>query len=617
MQKLHTRKSVRNFAGTPVSTQAIQHLLWSCYGMTNRKGFAGLTGRTIPSAGGLFPLIIHLTLFKGTEELPSGSYRFTSTETNTVSLELVESDTSKALHAFLQQRVVRGTAGAITISGCISRSASKYANRGLTYTLLEAGHAAQNIHLAAVEEGIATLEMGGFLEEPLCEALRLNSEWQPLAVVVFGNESTETNVEPDDKKKAIGQIIERVYTPPATANGYTTPFQMVFAESKPTNSPDIWNSCGRSPDPALAVIKATAEAVEWYACTRADKHDLISASLTELGQQAIHPESLARYAPDQLTGARGITRFDEAALYKWLPVVDVVSGEERVVLADFVYFPYTPPHGKRYAFANSSGTAAHITPERAFESALLELAEREAFMVTWFNHLLHPRIVNKSLPESMQRRIHEIEVHGFQVTITDMTMGLTPVAHVGVMRDTRDPKDLFFCSSAASDYDFLNALDRALMESEASVYCRMRDGAPESTVMPIEQIQNTDEHAGLYQHRRYMKKAQFLMGSQCATRSLAEVLATTRPATYTQYVEELLRQGLRVYAGNLTERDTLIKLTGFHVMKAFVPGMVPMTFGYNVEPILLDRVRQLPVDCKAKIRPTPLNRLNRLPHPYN
>lgn len=611
MKQLRQRKSVRNFSGTAVAGTTVQRLLWACYGVTRQEN--GLSSRTVPSAGGLFPLIIHLTLFKGTDELPCGTYRVTSNKVNTVSLHLINNDTAAVLSAFLQQREVSRSSGVITISGCFARSASKYANRGVAYTMIEAGHAAQNVHLAAIEEEIATLEVGGFLETFLHKALDLDQQWFPLITVAFGHESKGTKTEPTSRDDAITHIIDRIEVAPATVSEYMTPFQMVFGEFKPNNSQDVWHSCGRSPDLDLARIKATAEAIEWFACTRAHAHHLIDARYCDICTEAIHPETLARYTPNQLSGARGIIPFDPEEKYQWLPVIDALSGSEKLILADFVYFPYTPPHGKRFAFANSSGTAAHTTPERAFESALLELAEREAYMITWFNRLQHPRVLLKSLPEMMQNRIREIEKHGFQVTITDMSMGLTPVAHVCITSQTRNP---FFCSSAASDYDFVLALDRALMESEASVYCRLRDATSTSKIISVERVENTDDHAALYQSKKYQAFARFLLGAN-TVRSLQEIQRMDRPRTHEALLTKLNELGMRAYVGDLSKRDPLVALTEFHVVKAIVPGMIPMTFGYNVEPILLDRIRRVPVECKLRMRSTSFRRLNRLPHPYN
>jgi ribosomal protein S12 methylthiotransferase accessory factor len=610
---LVARKSVRQFNGTAVTHTVLERLLWCAYGAT-KHSTTGVT-RTVPSAGGLYPLVIHLTLFQPTDALPAGVYRVTSNSPGAVSLNCIDADTTPVLYSFFQQNAVRGSAGMLTVSSCFERSTAKYGNRAISYTVLEAGHVAQNIHLSAVHDSIATLEMGGFQEKMLASALQLESSWMPLTTVVFGNEAVNSNDKdlvktPSD---AIENIIDRIEMSPTTVSGYTTPFHMVFAEVAAGKEPEPWCSCGRSPDKSLAKLKATAEAIEWFACGCAPEHNLVSTSYEQIADRAIDPRIIARYADAQLDGSLGLKPFDPTALYEWVPAVSAATGKESLVLADFVYFPYKPPHGLRYAYGNSSGTAAHTIKELAENSALLELAERDAFMIHWFNKLTPPRVAINSLPSEIQTRIARIEEHGFQVFVADMSLDLTPVAHVGIVRLS----DNFFCCSAASDFDFLNALDRTLMEAEASVYCRLRDGTSYVPQIRPEQVVNVDDHAGLYQNRAFLRRAAFLLGTETATKTLREVQTVSRPSDREKLIGHLSKMSLEPSFVDLSVRDPLVQATGFHVVKAIVPGLVPMTFGYNKEPVKLDRIMSVPVRLGLLMRPTRFNRLNRLPHPYN
>jgi SagB-type dehydrogenase family enzyme len=52
----------------------------------------------------------------------------------------------------------------IVVAAVFGRTQKKYGPRGYRYILLEAGHAGQNICLRAVELGLSTLCMGGFVD---------------------------------------------------------------------------------------------------------------------------------------------------------------------------------------------------------------------------------------------------------------------------------------------------------------------------------------------------------------------------------------------------------------------------------------------------------------------
>jgi SagB-type dehydrogenase family enzyme len=61
----------------------------------------------------------------------------------------------------------------IAMAAVFMRTQSKYGPRGYRYILLEAGHVAQNICLRAMELGLESLCMGGFVDSALNNLLNL------------------------------------------------------------------------------------------------------------------------------------------------------------------------------------------------------------------------------------------------------------------------------------------------------------------------------------------------------------------------------------------------------------------------------------------------------------
>jgi SagB-type dehydrogenase family enzyme len=60
-----------------------------------------------------------------------------------------------------------GAAAAVfLLAATPARSQIKYRERGYRLVLLEAGHVAQNLHLAAVAQGLRSCCVAGFLDEP-------------------------------------------------------------------------------------------------------------------------------------------------------------------------------------------------------------------------------------------------------------------------------------------------------------------------------------------------------------------------------------------------------------------------------------------------------------------
>jgi SagB-type dehydrogenase family enzyme len=74
----------------------------------------------------------------------------------------------------------------IAISGIFERSMLKYGERGVRYVFMEAGHAAQNIHLQAVSLNLGTVVIGAFRDDQVKSVLGLQPDESPLLLMPAG-----------------------------------------------------------------------------------------------------------------------------------------------------------------------------------------------------------------------------------------------------------------------------------------------------------------------------------------------------------------------------------------------------------------------------------------------
>ena len=176
---LQQRRSIREYSAQPLTLQQAAQLLWSAQGVTSRDGL-----RTAPSAGALYPLVLHLVA--GTVEgLEPGGYRY---DPHRHALDrVVAGDLRSALaHAALDQMWIQQASAAVVISAVYSRTTWKYAERGMRYVHMEAGHAGQNLLLQAQALGLATVVVGAFDDAALKALLHLPEAEQPLAILPVG-----------------------------------------------------------------------------------------------------------------------------------------------------------------------------------------------------------------------------------------------------------------------------------------------------------------------------------------------------------------------------------------------------------------------------------------------
>ena len=417
------RRSERSFSGKVISMERVVQMLWAGYGViAESQSGVGFDRHTVPSAGALYPLRLSLALLQPmNENIGSGLYDVAFPADGSVGLNFLSENLVPLYQSFANPLVLRNAVGVMVVSGAFSVGEEKYGNRSLLYVPLEAGHVAQNILLEATECGVATVEIGGFLEEPMQDALRLPTEFVPLTTVVFGDSADDGS---HGHHLPCGFEVRWAYP---KENGYVLPFNLVFARlAKASSGSEEW-SCGRSTDPFVAYEKATAEVQEWAACSL--PRNLVKSDIGSLAG-AVAPESIVAFHPNQYASPNfPFFLFKQERVCEWKEATDEMTGEKRFILADCIYFPYYPEY-PRYASANSSGAVAYPTRVGVVQRGVLELIERDAFMIVWLNRLVMPTIADGSLLDDVRRRIRRLEESGFEVIVKDVTLDLAPVVLV-------------------------------------------------------------------------------------------------------------------------------------------------------------------------------------------
>jgi len=165
LQLLAARRSCREYQSKPISLTGLSSLMACAYGITRKGKVANVTNgyfRTVPSAGGLFPLEIYL-LARNVEQVPAGIYHY---NVRGHSLELLRAggSFSELDKALIFAPIISDASLIFFLTAVFSRSQKKYGPRGYRYILLEAGHVAQNLCLSATEQGLGSLCMGGYFD---------------------------------------------------------------------------------------------------------------------------------------------------------------------------------------------------------------------------------------------------------------------------------------------------------------------------------------------------------------------------------------------------------------------------------------------------------------------
>jgi ribosomal protein S12 methylthiotransferase accessory factor len=582
---LQKRKSTRTFADSLVSEEEILALLWAAYGVVAVEP-DGSSRRTVSSGGALYPLNLYFCNLRQASGLEPGLYAVEYRHDGQVGLKPCSGGDVAALGAALNEPDLLSHAqGVFVIGGRFSWSAEKYGNRALLLVTLEAGHAAQNILLAAAELELAAVEVAGFAETALGRAFDLPPGVTPLAAMFFGAMPSSPELDAARQAWSSGVAFSWVDTKDAS---FQPPFHLGMARV----GDDEW-SWGRDADSGVAHDKAVAEA--WERRAWREPQGIVTARYADL-PRAIDPKELVQYNDWQYEASCFPFRpFDRREIRHWVELERFDRTDETVprawVPAEFVYSSKSLPclHGATPAplagACTSSGMAAFPTRAGAMERGLLEVIERDAFMVLWLTHRVTREIDRALLPDALKARVDALKEAGVRVVFRDISLDSVPVILAFGQCVCRH----FTVVTTAAAFSAERAADHALTELEASVSAALLQDDRLPTPAP-ESVRSPEDHCHLYAQRRYFRRADWL-AAPGETSSLTEV-ERDRPRSIDRLLAALNERGYRIYRRNFVNDKASLHQgrTPLHIVRALVPGMIPITFGYGTEPVAMPRL---------------------------
>lgn len=235
------------------------------------------------------------------------------------------------------------------------------------------------------------------------------------------------------------------------------------------------HSGGKGVTETEAKVGALCEAVERYCGTLDGDEPVVRDSYRGLGEQAVHPDACQLFHQRQFAGRarwnagcmpchRVPEPFDERAAVDWTPVWSLTSGHQRLLPTGLLYFDPDPGRVPMSLLANSNGNAAGTTLEDAILQGFLELVERDAVAVWWYNRTRQPGVSLDSFCDPWVARFPELMARlQREVWVLDVTSDLGIPVMAAVSRRTDKPEeDLMFGFGA--HFDPRIAVRRALTE---------------------------------------------------------------------------------------------------------------------------------------------------------
>lgn len=203
---------------------------------------------------------------------------------------------------------------------------------------------------------------------------------------------------------------------------------------------------GKGKTASQARASALFEALERFSGMYQGDEAILRASASELGCEAIPPRRLQLFSqhqheawtPDHLqrNGALRLARsYAEDSPLDWTPAWSVSRNRRRYI--PFAYcFSDLPEHIDRASVCyTGNGVAAGSCLEEAILQGLLELVERDAVAIWWYNRLPRPAVVPKLFSDPWAQRLRtEYDRLGWDLWVLDLTHDLSIPVHAALAR---------------------------------------------------------------------------------------------------------------------------------------------------------------------------------------
>ncbi|QMU78093.1 TOMM precursor leader peptide-binding protein [Streptacidiphilus sp. PB12-B1b] len=326
---------------------------------------------------------------------------------------------------------------------------------------------------------------------------------------------------------------------------------------------------------------------------------VFDASARELGDRAIDLSGLGHYTARQWASPLCRLRpFDQDTPMDWVWGHELESGRPLLVPADIGFYQYqygplahTPEGIRRTRFfhESSSGSALGGSYEEAALHALLELAERDAFLLCWHRQQPLPRIAPSEITDRECLLLtRQIEEQGYEVHLLVATRDIAvPVVWAMAVRpDGRMPTSF---NSAGASADPVQAAKSALWELSQLVGVGV-DWDVEELRPLVDDPWLVDELLDHHKRSTYpelLPRVRSVLDGPVV--SLAEAFPGW-PGVFTDAAGGDVTGALRFLADLFhqagLERIVLVDQStpehtthGMAAVKAVVPGILPMCFG--------------------------------------
>ncbi|MFE5094770.1 TOMM precursor leader peptide-binding protein [Streptomyces sp. NPDC056638] len=387
-----------------------------------------------------------------------------------------------------------------------------------------------------------------------------------------------------------------------------------------------WSGQANSYDTSRTL--AHLEGLERYAgTTRRRGTSPVVGAYTELADRALNPADCGFYAPETYASDPMVSPFDPDRTIPWVWGHSLRDDRPVLVPARLAHYS-AGVEADNFVFECSNGCATGGSLEEAIFFGLLEIVERDAFLLAWYGRAPLTAIdLGTCRSPAIRTMTDRAALHGYDVHAFDTRMDLAvPVVTALAVRRDGGYGTLSFAAAAGFDPEV--TVESAL--SEVLTYIphlpgqvAERHGELVAMAQDFTLVRHLKDHAQLYGLPAMTEHAKEYL-DPVAVHPLADTFAEwepQRPRTGDLLDDlNLLRDQLTAAGHDVIAVDQTTpeqRRMGLHTVATLVPGFLPLDFGWTRQrALLMPRLRTALRAAGRRSDDLPESVVKCVPHPF-
>ncbi|MFI7134694.1 TOMM precursor leader peptide-binding protein [Nonomuraea sp. NPDC050153] len=389
---------------------------------------------------------------------------------------------------------------------------------------------------------------------------------------------------------------------------------------------------GHSDSYARSTLLGILEAHERIAGTQPRRFsDPVVGTYRNLRSSALDPAECGLYTEEFYARSRHYTPYHPDLAIPWVWGYSLRDERPLLVPAAIAYYHLIDQTG-RFVQECSNGCASGGCLEEAILHALLELVERDAFLIAWY---AKPRLREIDPYSSTRIRsrlmMDRLSMYGYDLRLFDARIEF-PIPVVIAVAQRRDGGMGRLLFGAGASLDPEEAIASGLYEVASAIpdfpgYTKLRAEELTAKAADFGKVLSLPDHAPLYGLPEMARHAAHLLGDGGRPADLPAVEEVfrgwrhERPRTLDLLddlrfcVQSVVKAGFDVIVVDQTSPEQAeIRL---HTASVVIPGLLPIDFGWGRQRALhMTRTRTVPRRAGLRDSDLEASELNRAPHPF-